>query len=399
MIASEIAARSLISGTYMAIIFRVRIRFIPILFKSCILIIIMTKIFITFLFTILFTINAYGQERPSETPDKPVCHMLGPSELEKKNNIKVNYRTYHEYLYSRRITRPSKTSIKEMLLSDSFSYPDISRWIKITKLMNKNNPIETGEIYLPPCQIFKTAVVTAAPPEVIPPQPEVVAAPAPVPIAAPIAAPVAVAAPMKKNIKPKYFSYSMGATIGSVNIKSNDELNSEFDLLFLKFIFSVNYQLKKNLFAYAGVGMNNYLSVRFSSDMGKDQSNEIHQYWDYFAGVRSKLNRHTLSIQYDNLNYLLNENQSNEYRLTPARVDRISIMDSYKLSQKLSLMGSIGYFHPAFSNASGFDFNLGPSLEVTEKLNLFFQYSLNELQKNEIQNNSQAFVLGTNYRF
>jgi|GEM_PF-4110600 len=371
----------------MSIIFRLRIRFITILLKSCIIIIIMTKIFITFLFTILFTINAYGQERASETPDKPVCHMLGPSELEKKNNIKVNYRTYHEYLYSRRITRPSKTSIKEMLLSDSFSYPDISRWIKITKLMNKNNPIDKGEIYLPPCQILKTAEVISVPPEIIPPQPEVVSAPAPI----------------KKNIKPenkwKYLSYSLGATIGSVNIKSNDELNSEFDLLFLKFIFSVNYQLKKDLFAYAGVGMNNYLSVRFSSDMGKDQSNEIHQYWDYFAGVRSKLNRHTLSIQYDNLNYLLNENQSNKYRLTPARVDRISIMDSYKLSQKLSLMGSIGYFHPAFSNASGFDFNLGPSLEVTEKLNLFFQYSLNELQKNEIQNNSKAFVLGTKYRF
>ncbi len=357
----------------------------------------MTKLFITFFFTILYTINASGQNLPSGISNKPVCHMLGASELEHKNNIKINYRTYHDYLYSRRITKPSKTSIKDILLSDSFSYPDINRWIKITKWMNKNNPIETGEIYLPPCQILKTVVVTPAPPIVIPPQPEVVSRPVPAPAPAP--APL----PVKKNIKPENrwqnFSYAAGAIIGSVNIKSNDDLNSEFDLLFLKFILSVNYQLKKDLIAYAGVGINNYLSVRFSSNNGKDEAKEVHHYWDYFGGIRSKFDQHTLSVQYDNMNYLLNENKSNQYRLTPSRVDRISIMDRYKLSQKLSLMGSLGYFHPAFSNASGFDFNFGPSMEVAAKLNIYFQYSLNELKKNDIQNNSKAVVLGTNYRF
>ena len=304
----------------------------------------MTKLFITFFFTILYTINASGQNLPSGISNKPVCHMLGASELEHKNNIKINYRTYHDYLYSRPITKPSKTSIKDILLSDSFSYPDINRWIKITKWMNKNNPIETGEIYLPPCQILKTVVVTPAPPIVIPPQPEVVSKP----VLAPL--------PVKENIKPenrwKNFSYSAGAIIGSVNIKSNDDLNSEFDLLFLKFILSVNYQLKKDLIAYSGAGINNYLSVRFSSENGKDEAKEVHQYWDYFGGIRSKFDQHTLSVQYDNMNYLLNENKSNKFRLNPSRVDRISIMDRYNLSQKLSLMGSLGYFHQVLISTS-----------------------------------------------
>lgn len=348
----------------------------------------MSKILITFFITLLHTITLHAQDLPSVMDSKPACHMMNPAELELKNKVKVSYRTYHDYLYSRRIFRPSKTSIKEILLSDRFSYPEIDRWIQITKWMNKNNPAEIGEIYLPPCHIVETGEIAQEPPKIVTP-PDLLVEPKPTP------------KPEVVNSKNhwKYLSFSAGAVLGSVNVKSDDVLNSEFDLLFLKFTLMANYKLSKNISAYAGLGLNNYLSVKFSSDIGNDQSNQVNQYWDYLAGFRKKFSRHVLSLQYDNLNFLLNRNQSTEFRLTPTRVDRISVLDSLKLSEKLSLLGSVGVFHPLFSKATGYDLGLGPAFEVSETWNVFLLASYNQLEKDDVKNTSQAFVLGTGYKF
>lgn len=357
----------------------------------------MPKLLIIFFITVLYCISLHAQDLPSTMDDKPACHMLGPSDLELKNKVKVSYRTYHDYLYSRRIFRPSKTSIKEILLADRFSYPEIDRWITITKWMNKNNPTETGEIYLPPCHIIETGEIAQEPPRV---ETNPSAQPAfvePVPQSEVISS--SKKGEIKSKNKWKYLSFSAGAVLGSVSVKSDDALNSKFDLLFLKFTFSASYKLAKNISAYAGAGLNNYLSVNFSSDAGKEESNQVNHYWDYFAGLRKKISSHIISLQYDNMNFLLNQNQTNEFRLTPTRVDRISIMDNLKLNEKLALMGAIGIFHPLFSKAQGYDLSLGPVLEFSENWNIYVVGSLNQLEKDDIKNTSQAYVLGTGYKF
>ena len=305
--------------------------------------------------------------------------MLSPTELAQKNKAKLNYRTYHDYLYSRSVLRPRNTSIKEILLSDHFSYPEINRWIQITKWMNKNHPAEPGEINLPPCHVIETESVAEEPPKPV------------------IIAPKELA--KKKSYRKKKLSFFAGATVGSVNVKSNDNLNSKFELIFLKFTLSASNQISKDLYIYGGIGLNNYLSVKFSSDSGQAQSNDISLYWDYSGGVRKKISQHLLSLQYDNMNFLLNQNETSQFRLTPTRVDRISLMDSLKMNKKFSILGSVGFFHPLFSQASGFDIGLGPSFGVKDNLNIFFLSSFNQLSKDDIKNTSQAFVLGTSYRF
>lgn len=312
--------------------------------------------------------------------------MLSPAELAQRSKAKLNYRTYHDYLYSRKILRPSNSSIKDVLLSDRFSYPEINRWVQITKWMNKNNSTGTEEINLPPCEVIETEKVASVIPKIIVSPPVKVQEPRPIAV-------------QKKIDRWKYLSFNAGATVGSVNIKSDDDLNSEFELLFFKFSFSANYQIAKDLHVYGGIGLNNYLSVKFSSNAGKDETNEISPYWDYNSGMRKKFSQHLLSLQYDNMNFLLNQNKPSEFRLTPTRVDRIAVLDSFKMNKKFSLLASVGVFHPLFSQASGFDFAFGPSFEAINNLNIYLLSSFNELSKDEIKNTSQAFVLGSSYRF
>jgi hypothetical protein len=310
---------------------------------------------------------------------KPFCVLLSPQKLAKMQKVgRVSYRSYHEYIYSRTLKASNGKTISAILKEDDFHYPDLSRWMKITKNMNRKNLYPRDEIFLPPCftepQLAnkKEHIQTTR------------------------------TSPIKHIQKPKIdlkrYRFSSTAALGQIHIKSDDVINSKFELTFLKIGLIAHRQMKNYGFK-AGLALNSYLKVQYQSDVTSSSSSRPNYYMDVLLGITKSISSHQFTLQYDNLNYLLNQNYPDEVNLEPVRVDRLSIQDAYQINETYSLLGSLGYFPDLFSKALGFEFSFGIARRVTKYFSMSGNYSQNQLVKDNVTNKARAFVVSGNYQF
>jgi hypothetical protein len=309
---------------------------------------------------------------------KIVCKVLTANQFKDHANTYLSYKSYPEYLRSRPVKPNPNKKILELLIDDNFSYDNLEKWTKWTEKLNSYNKTNQ-EMYLPPCY-FPGGADTGKIEELNKKLPQ-----------------------NKKNqirnVKKSRTTFQAGFNIGFVNVKSDDQYNSKFDLRFFKISGLAQYALSRDFFVYAGLGINNYYYVSFTSSTMNQKSNKINSNLDTFFGLRAKNASHSVSLQYDNLNYFLNESDSSGVSLLPTRVDRISLQDAYSLGQRYFLLGSLGVYQPLFSKASGYDFGLGGGVKVDSRLSLNLIYSQNKINKNQINNTSRAYVLGARYIF
>jgi hypothetical protein len=316
---------------------------------------------------------AIENESELNTENKPICSLMNPKELEKQLRLKGIYRNYHDYIYSRKAKLVG--TVKNTLKLDTFYYPNLKRWVKITKDINSDKDFDNQEIFLPPC---------------VPPK-------APVAKMLPKVAPVMIE-PKKVLPKKKIYSYFASTSLGQVAVQSDDSINSQFQLTF----FKVGLGVQRTMDQYslrAGLALNNYLSIKFKSDEGSGSSNKINSYYDLFIGGFKNFGKNRVTLQYDNLNYLLNKNNQTAINLGPVRVDRISILESFRLNERYLLLAGLGYFPSLFSHANGIEGSVGAGFVYDKRLTFFGNIIINKLSKGGMNNESKVFVIGANYNF
>jgi hypothetical protein len=316
-------------------------------------------------------------ESELNTENKPICTLMNPKELEKQLRLKGIYRNYHDYIYSRKAKLAG--TVKNTLKLDTFYYPNLKRWVKITKDINSDKDFDNNEIFLPPC------VPAIAPIEKVSPK-----------VAPVIIAPKKVT--KKTTPRKKVYSYFATTSLGRVTVQSDDSINSQFQLTFLK----VGLGVQRSMDQYslrAGLALNNYLSIKFKSDEGSGSTNKINSYYDLFIGGFKTFGNNRVTLQYDNLNYLLNKKNQTAVNLGPIRVDRISILESYRLTEKFLLLAGLGYFPSLLSHANGIEGSVGAGYVYDKRLTFFGNIVINKLSKDGMNNQSKVFVIGANYNF
>jgi hypothetical protein len=271
------------------------------------------------------------------------------------------------------------STIKNTLNSDKFYYPNLKRWVKITKDINLHKNFHNQEIFLPPCVPSITAIAKELPK----------------------AAPVIIApqtVTKKTTPRKKVYTYFATTSLGHVTIQSDDSIKSQFKLTFFK--VGVGVQRSMNQYSFrAGMALNNYLAIKFQSDEGSGSTNKINSYYDLFIGGSKNFGNNRVTLQYDNLNYLLNKKNQTAINLGPIRVDRISILESYRLNARYLLLAGLGYFPSLFSYANGLEGSIGAGYVYDKRLTFLGNIILNKLSKDGMNNESKVFVIGANYNF
>lgn len=306
--------------------------------------------------------------------NKPICTLLSPDELSKNVNYKILYPNYKDYIFSRKLSSPKTGTTEAILQEDKFYYEDLGRWVAFTDTINKDSGRPLEGYFLPPCYeeiIIKKVIV-----------PEVKKGPE-----------------IKKELPaPRKETFFGLLSIGNVVIKSDDDLNSKFDLSFLKMGLSIQKPMD-NYILRSGITLNNYMKIKFTSDNSSSVSNDIKYYFDYLIGVSKKEENHYLTLQYDNLNYLLNINKPDQVILRPVRVDRLSFLDAYSLNNDYALLGGIAYFPSLFSKADGYEMSLGLRKTYSKELSFSGVYFRNDISKASINNTANGIVINSIYQF
>ena len=203
----------------------------------------------------------------------------------------------------------------------------------------------------------------------------------------------------KKTIpRKKIYSYFATTSLGQVTIQSDDSINSQFQLTFFKVGLGVQRAIDQYSLR-AGLALNNYLSIKFKSDEGSGSTNKINSYYDFFIGGSKNFGNSRLTLQYDNLNYLLNKKNLTAINLGPVRVDRISILESYRFHERYLFLAGLGYFPSLFSQANGIEGSIGAGYVYDKRLTFFGNVVINKLSKGGMNNQSKVFVFGANYNF
>jgi hypothetical protein len=309
--------------------------------------------------------------------NKPICSLMNPRELEKQFQLKGIYRNYHDYIYSRKAKMLG--TVKNTLNSDKFYYPNLKRWVKITKDINLQKNFDNQEIFLPPCVPSITTIAKELPKA-----------------ASVIIAPQTVT--KKTTPRKKIYSYFANTSLGQVTVQSDDSIKSQFQLTFLKIGLGVQRSMDQYSLR-AGLALNNYLSIKFKSDEGSGSTNKINSYYDLFIGGSKNFGNSRVTLQYDNLNYLLNKKNQTAINLGPVRVDRISILEAYRLNERYLLLAGLGYFPSLFSYANGLEGSIGAGYAYDKRLTFLGNIILNKLSKGGMNNESKVFVIGANYNF
>jgi hypothetical protein len=320
---------------------------------------------------------AIENESELNTENKPLCSLMNPKELEKQLRLKGIYRNYHDYIYSRKAKLVG--TVKNTLKLDTFYYPNLKRWVKITKDINSDKNFDNNEIFLPPCVPSITAIAKELPK----------------------AAPVSIEpqkVTKKTTPRKKIYSYFANTSLGQVTVQSDDSINSQFQLKFLKIALGVQRSMDQYTLR-AGLALNNYLAIKFKSDEGSGSTNKINSYYDLFFGGTKIFGNNRLTLQYDNLNYLLNKKNQTAINLGPVRVDRISVFESYRLTERYLLLAGLGYFPSLFSKANGIEGSVGVGYVYDKRLTFLGNIILNKLSKDGMNNESKVFVIGANYNF
>jgi hypothetical protein len=306
--------------------------------------------------------------------NKPICTLLSPDELSKNINYKSLYPNYKDYIFSRKLSSPKTGTTEEVLQEDKFYYEDLGRWVAFTDTINKDSGRPLEGYFLPPC--YEEIIIKKVIAPVVKKDPEI-----------------------KKELPaPRTETFLGQLSIGNVVIKSNDDLNSKFDLSFLKMGLLIQKPIDNYIFR-TGIAINNYIKIKFTSDISSSSSNNIKYYFDYLLGVSRNKDKHYLTLQYDNLNYLLNINKPAQIILRPVRVDRLSFIDAYSLNKNYALLGGIAYLPSLFSKADGYEVSLGLKKTYSKELSFSGLYFRNDISKTGINNTSNGVVINSIYQF
>jgi hypothetical protein len=306
--------------------------------------------------------------------NKPICSLLSPDELNRNVTYKSLYPNYKDYIFSRTLSSPKAGTTEEVLQNDKFFYEDLGRWVAFTDTINKDSGRPLGGYLLPPC--YEGIIIKKVIAPEVKKEPEI-----------------------KKELPaPRTETFFGQLSIGNVVIKSDDDLNSKFDLSFLKMGLLIQKPID-NYILRTGIAINNYIKIKFTSDISSSASNNIKYYFDYLIGVSKKKENHYLTLQYDNLNYLLNINKPAQIILRPVRVDRLSLLDAYSLNKNYALLGGIAYFPSLFSKADGYEMSLGVKQTYSKKLSFSGMYFRNDISKAGINNTSNGVVINSIYQF
>lgn len=306
--------------------------------------------------------------------NKLVCTLLSPDDLKKNVNYKTLYPDFKSYVFSRKLTNAKVGTTEEVLLQDKFYYEDLSRWVAFTDTINKDSDRPSEGYFLPPC--YEEIIIKKVKAPEVKKETEA----------------------KKEPPKERNETFFGQLSLGNVVIKSNDDLNSKFDLSFLKMGLSIQKPINK--FNYRmGIAVNNYISIKFTSDNTSSSANKIKYYFDYLFGVSKQEDNHYLTLQYDNLNYLLNINKPNQVNLNPVRVDRLNLLDAYSLNNDYAVLGGIAYFPSLFSKADGHEISVGLRRTFSKALSFSALYFRNNITKDSITNTANGFVINSIYQF